>query len=87
MSAKIICVPITPISKSHQTVRKLDLMNDGNPIYPIMEKDLNKFLSKHHWEYSKLFSDKYKTVISYILGIILGLWAVAISYLLWSVFK
>lgn len=45
MSAKIICVPITPISNSQQTVRKLDLMTDGNPIYPIMEKDLNKFFS------------------------------------------
>lgn len=87
MGAKIIRVPITPVSNSQQTVRKLELMSDGNPIYPTMEKNLNKFLSKHHWEYSKLFSDKYKTVISYIFGIILGLWAVAIAYLLWSVFK
>lgn len=85
--AKIIRVPITPVSNSQQTVRKLDLMTDGNPIYPTMKKDLNKFLSKHHWEYSKLFSAKYKTVMDYLYVILLGLWAVAMAYLLWSVFK
>lgn len=87
MGAKIIRVPITPVSNSQQTIRKLDLMTDGNPIYPTMENDLNKFLSKHHWEYSKLFSAKHKTVMDYIYGILLGLWAVAMAYLLWSVFK
>lgn len=85
--AKIIRVPVTPVSNSQQTARKLGLMTDRNPIYSITEKDLNKFLSKHHWEYSKLFSAKHKTVMNYLYGIILGLWAVAMAYLLWSVFK